>query len=232
MYPFAFFAFGVYTESLFLLLSLGALYLLETRRWGAAGVAAALAALCRTQGLALLFAALFAVLAAPRRERRGGWAAVLGAPAGYGAYLCLNWAVQGDFFRYLYHQSVAPWYQHAQWFGANLVQQFGMAQDYPGLARFIYIPQLVLYFVGLAALAFLLWRGTAPAAGIYALAYFGMSYLSSWLISGGRYLFGCVGLFLALGSVRRPALRAALLAGEGSLFLLYAVYYMQGQAIM
>src|SRR5699024_2645726 len=123
-------------------------------------------------------------------------------------------------------------YQHAQWFGANLVQQFGMAQDYPGLARFIYIPQLVLYFVGLAALAFLLWRGTAPAAGIYALAYFGMSYLSSWLISGGRYLFGCVGLFLALGSVRRPALRAALLAGEGALFLLYAVYYMQGQAIM
>ena len=160
LYPFAFFAFGVYTESLFLLLSLGALYLLETRRWGAAGVAAALAALCRTQGLALLFAALFAVLAAARRERRGGWAAVLGAPAGYGAYLCLNWAVQGDFFRYLYHQSVAPWYQHAQWFGANLVQQFGMAQDYPGLARFIYIPQLVLYFVGLAALAFLLWRGT------------------------------------------------------------------------
>ena len=232
LYPFAFFAFGVYTEGLFLLLSLAALYLLETRRWGAAGVAAALAALCRTQGLALLFAALFAVLAAPRRERRGGWAAVLGAPAGYGAYLCLNWAVQGDFFRYLYHQSVAPWYQHAQWFGANLVQQFGMAQDYPGLARFIYIPQLVLYFVGLAALAFLLWRGTAPAAGIYALAYFGMSYLSSWLISGGRYLFGCVGLFLALGSVRRPALRAALLAGEGALFLLYAVYYMQGQAIM
>ena len=84
----------------------------------------------------------------------------------------------------------------------------------------------------LAALAFLLWRGTAPAAGIYALAYFGMSYLSSWLISGGRYLFGCVGLFLALGSVRRPALRAVLLAGEGALFLLYAVYYMQGQAIM
>ena len=78
----------------------------------------------------------------------------------------------------------------------------------------------------------MLWRGTAPAAGIYALAYFGMSYLSSWLISGGRYLFGCVGLFLALGSVRRPALRAALLAGEGALFLLYAVYYMQGQAIM
>ena len=71
LYPFAFFAFGVYTEGLFLLLSLAALYLLETRRWGAAGVAAALAALCRTQGLALLFAALFAVLAAPRRERRG-----------------------------------------------------------------------------------------------------------------------------------------------------------------
>ena len=89
-----------------------------------------------------------------------------------------------------------------------------------------------LYFVGLAALGYLFWRGTAPAAAVYALAYFGMSYLSSWLISGGRYLFGCLGLYLALGSVRRPWVRGLLLAAEGGLLLLYAVYYMQGQAIM
>ena len=169
---------------------------------------------------------------APRPRRRGGWAALLGAPAGYGLYLSLNWAVQGEFFRYLDHQSAAPWYQTARWFGANLVQQYGMALDYPGLARFIYLPQLVLYFVGVAALGYLFWRGTAPAAAVYALAYFGMSYLSSWLISGGRYLFGCLGLYLALGSVRRPWVRGLLLAAEGGFLLLYAVYYMQGQAIM
>lgn len=232
LYPFGFFAFGVYTEGLFLLLSIACLYALDRRCWGVAGLLALLAALCRTQGLALLFAAVFAVWQAPRLQRRGGWAAVLGAPAGYGLYLALNWAVQGAFFRYLYYQSVAPWYQTAQWFGANLVQQYGMAQDYPGLAPFIYTPQLVLYFVGLAALAYLFWRGTAPAAAVYALAYFGMSYLSSWLISGGRYMFGCLGLYLALGSVRRRWLRGALLAAEGGLLVLYAVYYMQGQAIM
>lgn len=232
LYPFSFFAFGVYTEGLFLLLSIGCLYALDRQSWGAAGLTGLLAALCRTQGVALFFAAVYAVWQAPRPRRRGAWAALLGAPAGYGLYLSLNWAVQGEFFRYLDHQSAAPWYQTARWFGANLVQQYGMALDYPGLARFIYLPQLVLYFVGLAALGYLFWRGTAPAAAVYALAYFGMSYLSSWLISGGRYLFGCLGLYMALGSVRRPWVRGLLLAAEGGFLLLYAVYYMQGQAIM
>lgn len=234
LYPFSFFALGVYTEGLFLLLSVFCLYALERRWWGAAGLAGFLAALCRTQGFALVFAAGYAALAAGWRPRRGGgreiWA-VAGPAAGFGGYLALNWAVNGDAFRYLYYQSIAPWYQHAAWFGSNLAQQAGMAVDYPGLARFIYIPQLALYFIAAAALGYLFWRGCCHTAAVYATAYFGMSYLSSWLISGGRYMFGCVGLFLALGALPK-APRRALLALEAGLLVLYAVYYRQGQAIM
>lgn len=233
-YPFSFFALGVYTEGLFLLLSVGCLYALERRWWGGAGLAGLLAALCRTQGLALVFAAGYAVLAAGWRPRKGGGAAlwaVAGPAAGYGGYLALNWAVHGDAFRYLYYQSIEPWYQHAAWFGDNLAQQYGMAVEYPGLARYIYIPQLVVYFVAVAALGYLYWRGVCHTAAVYSTAYFGMSYLSSWLISGGRYMFGCIGIFLALGALPK-APRRLLLAAEAGLLLLYAVYYRQGQAIM
>ena len=234
LYPFSFFALGVYTEGLFLLLSVGCLYALERRWWGLAGLAGLLAALCRTQGLALVFAAGYAVLAAGWRPRKGGGAAlwaVAGPAAGYGGYLALNWAVHGDAFRYLYYQSIEPWYQHAAWFGDNLAQQYGMAVEYPGLARYIYIPQLVVYFVAVAALGYLYWRGVCHTAAVYSTAYFGMSYLSSWLISGGRYMFGCIGIFLALGALPK-APRRLLLAAEAGLLLLYAVYYRQGQAIM
>lgn len=154
-----------------------------------------------------------------------------GPAAGYGGYLALNWAVHGDAFRYLYYQSIEPWYQHAAWFGDNLAQQYGMAVEYPGLARYIYIPQLVVYFVAVAALGYLYWRGVCHTAAVYSTAYFGMSYLSSWLISGGRYMFGCIGIFLALGALPK-APRRLLLAAEAGLLLLYAVYYRQGQAIM
>lgn len=232
LYPFSFFSVGVYTEGLFLLLSIGCLYALARQRPGVTGTLALLAALCRTQGLALFFACLFAFLQAPRR-RGPLWAwALAGAPLGYGVYLLLNRSVTGQWFGYLYYQSIAPWYNHADWFGANIAQQYGMALAYPGLARYIYIPQIVLYYLGLAALLWLFWRGTAPAAAVYSTAYFGMSYLSGWLISGGRYMFGCLGLFLALGSVRSRPLRCLLLGGEGLLLLVYAVYYRQGQAIM
>ena len=219
---------------MFLLLSVGCLYALERRWWGLAGLAGLLAALCRTQGLALVFAAGYAVLAAGWRPQKGGGAAlwaVAGPAAGYGGYLALNWAVHGDAFRYLYYQSIEPWYQHAAWFGDNLAQQYGMAVEYPGLARYIYIPQLVVYFVAVAALGYLYWRGVCHTAAVYSTAYFGMSYLSSWLISGGRYMFGCIGIFLALGALPK-APRRLLLAAEAGLLLLYAVYYRQGQAIM
>lgn len=233
LYPFSFFSFGVYTEGLFLLLSIGCLYALERQRWGIAGLLSFLAALCRTQGLALLFACIFAWLLAPAaRRRRAGALALPGALAGYGCYLALNKLVTGSWTAYLYYQSIAPWYQSVGWFGGNLAQQLGMAKAYPGLAWFIYIPQIVLYYVGAAALLWLFWRRRALVPAVYATAYFGMSYLCGWLISGSRYMFGCLGLYLALGSLPSRRLRRLLLALEGLLFLRYAIYYMQGQAIM
>ena len=54
VFPMALFLQAVYSESLFLLLTLGAFALAERRRFGAAGVVAGLAILTRIAGVALL----------------------------------------------------------------------------------------------------------------------------------------------------------------------------------
>ena len=62
-------------------------------------------------------------------------------------------------------------------------------------------------------------------------AYLGMCYLAGWLISGGRYLFGCLPLYLIGASLPRP-LRWILAAVSAFFLWKMGVWYMQGQAIM
>ena len=235
LFPFSFFSQGVFTESLFLLLTLSALDAVFAGRWRAAGVLGFLAALCRTQGMLLLFPAVFAWLAArktnPALPRRSFFWTLCPA-AGFGAYLWLNWLYCGSPFAFSGYEKAAPWYQSIQWLGRTVAQQWEMAHSYPGLARFIYLPQLALYFLVLALLLYALLHGAPKPLLLYGGAYLGLCYLQGWMISGGRYVFGCAALYPLLGGLENKWLRAAVLTASGGALLLYAGYYMQGQAIM
>lgn len=65
---------AIYTESLFLALSVGAFLCARTERWAGAGLCAGLAAATRNTGILLVVPLLFAYLYEPRapREHRGG----------------------------------------------------------------------------------------------------------------------------------------------------------------
>lgn len=233
LYPFGFFSLGVYTEGPFLLLCLLCMGAARRGRWVQAGLWGFLAALTRTQGLVLALPLAYLWLRARRREKQGP--ASLGlclVPLGFGTYLLLNKLLFGRWFEFLAFQAAPPWYQSTRWIGQNLAQHWQMAQEYPGLAPFIYNSQLALYFVGIALL---LWglAGRAPTFWlIWGGAYQGMSYLPGWLISGSRYMFGCLPLFLLGAALRSRAARLALLAVSGGLLYYFGVFYMQGQAIM
>ena len=233
LYPFGFFCLGVFTEGLFLLLTILGLYLIRTRRWALAGLVGFLCALTRTQGVLLL---LPGVYCAWQDCRKNGWnwrfLALLAPLAGYGVYLVINKVVCGDFMAYLYYESIAPWWQHAQWIGATVAQQWDMAIGYPGLAMWIYWPQLLLYFI-LAAALFWGYRQRLHTSHIlFGTAYLGMSYTPSWLISGSRYSFGCVPMYLCVGSIESRTARGAILLAELIAFGMYIYWFMQGQAIM
>lgn len=233
LYPFGFFCLGVFTEGLFLLLTVLGLYLIRRRKWLLAGLAAFFCTLTRTQGILLLLPGIYE---AWRAVKEKGWngrcLAVLSPAAAYFLYLCINKIVCGDFFAYQYYVSIEPWWQTAQWLGATIAQQLDMAIGNPGIAKWIYWPQLFLYFIAAALLFAGLRRKLDTKYILYGTAYLGMCYTASWLISGGRYMLGCLPLYLCIGNLRGRALRCGIIVIELAFFLLFGFWFMQGQCIM
>lgn len=236
LFPFSFFAIGMFTESLFLLLTILTLDAIATKRFTKAGIFGCLAALCRTQGVLLILAAVYAFLQAYRgKQALKEWRKALPlalVPLGYLIYLGLNWCYCGDPLTFLYYQSIEPWYQQADWIGNNLAQQWGMAMGYPGLAPYIYFPQMVLYFVAMAVLLYGVLAQVPIPWLLYGGAYIGASYLSNWLISGSRYVFGCAAIYLVIAHIKNTKVQIAILAVEVVFLLYYATCFMQGQSIM
>ncbi len=234
LYPFGFFCLGVFTEGLFLLLTILGLYLIRERRWLLAGLVGALCALTRVQGVLLLLPGVYCAWRDCRAQKRWSWRypAVIGPALGFGLYLCLNKAVCGSFFAFQYYESIEPWWQTPQWLGATVAQQADMILQYPGIADWIYWPQLVLYFLAAALLMAGYRRELDTAWLLYGTAYLGMCYTASWLISGCRYMLGCIPLYLAVGRLKNPGLRALILLSEAVLLAVYFYFYIQGQAIM
>lgn len=233
LYPFSFFSMGVFTESVFLLLSAQCLLRIEKRQWLAVGLLGCLAALCRTQGVLLILPAVYVWLLARKNKKLDLKSLyLLLIPVGFGGYLLLNKIVAGHWTAYVAYQKAPPWYQSARWISANLIQQYGMAQQYPGLARFIYVPELVLYFIVMGLLFYGLLSVAPVHVLLYGGAYLGISYLSSWLISGPRYQFGCLPLFLLLARPTSRMWQILIPIVSAMLLFCYAVYYMQGQSIM
>ena len=150
-------------------------------------------------------------------------------------YLLLNLWVDGDPFAFASHQE--HWHQGYLWIsqvveyigrylGDNLGSSFGWA---------VWAPALALFVVGLALLYWAALRKGHPAGLLaYGFCFFVATYSLSWLLSAGRYLSTCFVLFLFLAKLtqRRPALRAALLGGEGVLLGVYLCAFLAGAQVM
>jgi hypothetical protein len=105
LFPGALWLGAPYSESLFLLLSVGAFYAARTERWAWAGLCAALASATRSAGIVLVLPLVLLWWSSPRRRGRDlAWIAValLGLIA-YSVYLA---ASIGDGFAYLHLQEV------------------------------------------------------------------------------------------------------------------------------
>lgn len=236
LHPFSVFVMGVYSESLFLLLTVSCLYFLRRQRFPAAGIAGFLAALCRSQGMLLFLPAAYEWITlrygTGKRPARKGDACLLMIPAGFIVYLLINVLLHGDPFRFLQFEAGEPWYQTAQWIGRNIALQYDLAGQYPGLAWIIYIPQIILYFFSLDVLFLGIIRRERASQVLYGGAYLGFTYLSGWMISGGRYMMACVPLYFILAGVRSDTARKMLLLLSALLHAVYSLLFYLGFAIM
>jgi 4-amino-4-deoxy-L-arabinose transferase-like glycosyltransferase len=107
-FPFALFLQAVYSESLYLLLTLAAFMLAERRRFLAAGAVTGLALLARPTGVALLPA--LALIAWQERDRLRAVASLAVAPVLFAAYPLYLWQAEGDPWAFLHAQRI--WSRH------------------------------------------------------------------------------------------------------------------------
>ena len=249
LFPFSFFSGLVMTEGLFLLATTGACWYAWRGKWLAFGLFGALAALTRMTGLLVIAVGVIRLLEAYRpleppvgKSLGRCWKPLLLRlpltllpAAGTLLYLLLNSWVDGDPFAFVTHQE--HWYQGYLWIsqvveyigrylGDNLGSSFGWA---------VWVPALALFVVGLALLYWAALRKGHPAGLLaYGFCFFVATYSLSWLLSAGRYLSTCFVLFLFLAKLtqRRPALRAALLGGEGVLLGVYLCAFLAGAQVM
>jgi hypothetical protein len=108
VFPFALFLQAVYSESLYLLLTLAAFALAERRRFLAAGAVAGLALLTRPVGVALLPA--LGLLAWRERDRTRALASLGVAPLLFAAYPLYLWRAEGDPWAFVHAQRI--WSRH------------------------------------------------------------------------------------------------------------------------
>jgi hypothetical protein len=218
VFPMALFLQAVYSESLFLLLALGAFLLAERGRFTAAGVATGLAILARIAGIALLPA--LAVLAWRQRDRLralGGLALALPVAA---VYPLLLWQQVGDPWAFAHAQD--RWHRHVSaagplggiwsafvhWTPSGAGVHHAVAVNAEDLA-------FLAVFIVLTVVA---WRRFGSAYGLFAAVSLAipLSYPSSrWpLLSLPRFGLVVFPFFLALATLTngRPRLHTAVVA--------------------
>jgi hypothetical protein len=157
IFPTTLFLGAVYSESLFLLLSVAAFLLAERGRFGAAGVAGGFAALTRPVGLALVPA--LALIAWRSRDRPRALAGVAIVPALFALYPLVLWLWIGHPLAFLGAQT-GIWKRHVSWWGPLGGFVEGVEQ---------HAVKDLLVAAALVTLSVLAWRQLGAAYGVYAL---------------------------------------------------------------
>lgn len=249
LYPFSLFLSYCYTEALFIMLCVMCAYFARRSRWFWCGVTGFLAAICRNQGVIMFGVAAYeyVVQAADLVHAQSSGSKIkaffrnlspkglflLLIPAGLGVYLLINKVLFGDFFQFMEFQAAAPWYNGADFFVNNLKQHLEQAQNYEGLAYIIYIPQVFLFFMAFALILVGIRKKVRTSYLLFIAAYTLVSYTSSWLISGPRYMLSCFLMFLPMALLAQNKIwRYTLIVLSSALFFFIYYLYIFGHAIM
>lgn len=241
VFPMALFLQAVYSESLFLLLVLGAFALAERNRFAGAGLVAGLAILTRGAGVALLPA--LAVLAWRYRDRLRALAGIALAVPVAAVYPLVLWQQVGDPWAFANAQD--RWHRHLSRAGPLGGIWDGLVAGWRGLEQFVVghgtdVPaanpmhaaaenvQALAFLALFLTLTVVAWRRFGTPYGLFAALSLAipLSYPSSrWpLLSLPRFGLVIFPLFLALAAITatRPRLHTAVVAGS-ALFLGIAV---------
>jgi hypothetical protein len=232
VFPFAFFFTMVYTESLFLFLSVSAVAAATASRWGLAGALGFLVALTRPNGV--LIAVPLGLLALGGRPRplelaRRALAVAL-VPAGLGVYSAFAWRLTGDPLGWLHAQNAwgytlgnRPW--------VELMKVLDGLERFGAYGYFFSDPLAPYYFlhgaVALAVIALVptVFARLGVALGAYVAVTLYVPLTGNALEGIGRYTATLFPVFMLFGSATSKRVHEALLvAGALVLSLLAGLF--------
>jgi mannosyltransferase PIG-V len=235
VFPTALFLQAVYSESLYLLLSIGAFVLAERRRFSWAGLVVGLALLTRPVALALIPA--LALIAWRSRDRGRALASLAVAPVVFAAYPLLLWQQTGHPWQFVHAQGL--WNRHLSpagplggiWDGLRAgfagIEQFvsgshthrywGAIKDADPMRVAAYNLSMLAFLVLFVVLAVVAWRRFGAPYGLFAALSLAVPLSvpsSRWpLLSIPRFGLTVFPLFLALATLgRRPRAHTAIVA--------------------
>lgn len=231
---FGIFFISAHTESLFVMLTAMVLWYTRKKNWLAVGIIGFCAALTKTQGVLLFLPAAYEIIVDAAKEKRFNLKtlAVLFIPLGFLCYLMLNYAVSGDFFKFVEYQAVAPWYNTPKWIADSLATSYDNGVKYFALSLYLYAPQIILFFVAVAALFVGACKKVRTSYLVFAGSYIGATYLHGWMLSGGRYISSCLALYIIYAAVDNKYIKNIILFLEAIFCVFFMIFWFQGQAVM
>lgn len=219
IFPTSFFLHVNYTESLFLALAFACLLSARTDRWPEAGVLAAMAAMTRATGLALLPVLCVEVVQQWRAQRRWRWQwlAPLGVPLGYSVYLAINHHVAGSAFAFMEVRRKVFRTQPAwPWHGIH--QLIGDLHRQPNQAEIVAAAELLFVAIALV-FVIIAWFKLRPSYATWMtvnwLGFAGLAFIQS----APRYCLALFPMFILFALCARNRVCYALITVSSLLYL-------------
>ena len=187
-YPFALFFGAVYTESLFLLGTIGAFYHFSRRQFGIAAFWGVVVGLTRLNGALLVLPLGVLALSAPKPLSVKAWIATAAPGLGLAVYMLFIWRLTGDPLSFLTSQMA--WGRGYQGLGSLVAHQYSILAN-AGLSGYVGTPGYdVLNAIGALFAVAMIWpvaRRLGAAFGLFMVINILPALASGGLLSAGRF---------------------------------------------
>lgn len=231
--PGVFFFIAPMSESLFLLLSVGCVYLARRGKVGLGCLLGAYAAFTRSLGLMLVVPVCMELVHeavnAPRGQRRlGRFLWLLLIPAGFAAYCFINWQVSGNPFQYMVYQREHWGQELGLFFNTAAYQLDNVIACWPGNITNLlglWLPNVVFDFAALGVMVYAA-KKMRPGYVAWFIAYYFVAIGATWLLSAPRYMISLLPFFLGVSLIANTPKKDKILTIVcGILSVCYAIMF-------
>jgi Gpi18-like mannosyltransferase len=232
IFPTSYFLHIGYTESLFIVLAVGAFLAARLRRWWVAGLLGALACMTRVNGLVLIPALAFEASEEYRREGRRlrrEWLWLLLPAAGFGVYLLINLKTHGDALAFMRAQD-EYWYKSLTWPWVGITEAWNSTWSRaPSEAQMVGWQEFFFVMLGLA-LTVWSWLRLRTSYAVWMTLNWLLWTSTRFVLSVPRYTLVMFPAFIlfAHASRSRPALRAVVAVWSLLFLALFVTRFVQG----